>query len=605
MHGKQSTTALQNSRRVLKEIFQTSHAKHESHLNQNAFFEIFASELILRDRSLNRKQLRQGLLGGGGDGGVDTSYIFVDDDLVSEYSIEEIIKRETVRQIDIYLIQAKNSKSWDSNAIHKLNPFARDLLDPRTPLPKNLHPYNRDVIRVIETFRTLYDAFLTHSPTINLRFYYASKGGDPHPDFEHWRDDYCRSVGVLGNGYKCQFKFLGASDLEELSQQPEPREYCLVVEGEPMRTWDQKSYIVLANLRQYAQFLSDDNGNLEPALFEANVRDWEGKNKVNLQIRKSLDLTPVDEFWWLNNGVTILASEADYDGKILRLRNPEIVNGLQTSRTIHEYFSDLQANESEKRRLLLRVIVLSNKLEDASRREVIRATNSHTAVKDAEIRSLDTIHYQIETVLNGQEPPVYYERRKKYYRNLRPKVPANYIISVSRLTQSVIAALLCGPDDAKARPGDYLKPDNQDKYELIFNTDYDYRVYYYCAMLILKVDRFMKCDERHSRPSRNARLSLRYHVLTHVALMYGDPTRGESKKRASRLADLDVTEIQDFHIADSVSIVLQLFLSLSKRPGRFPWKDFETELLAGIDNYNRQTSTTERDSVSHNDLASS
>lgn len=588
MHGKQTMTALQNSRRVLNEVFELSHAKHESHLRPDEYFEIFVSELILRNRSLGREKYAKGRLGGGGDGGIDSIHIFVDDFWVDEKNVPDILSRDSISQIDLYLIQAKNSKKWEADVVHRLTAPARDLLDTKRPLPKGNQTYNRKLLRSFRTFRDVIEAFTTQNPTINVRFFYCSRGGDLHPDLRHHSDELCDYAGKLGNGYKCHFTFLGASCLEELSRQPVPSEYCLVLEGEPVKTWDQKSYIVLANLKKYAQFLSDADGNLDSALFEANVRDWEGKNKVNLQIRKSLDTTPVDEFWWLNNGVTILAAEAEYDGKFLRLRNPEIVNGLQTSRTIHEFFSESQAEQPEKRRLLLRIIVLSDEHDRESRREVIRATNSHTAVRDAEIRSLDSIHYQIERVLNAQDPPVHYERRKKYYRNLRPRVSANRIISVSRLTQTVIAALLCRPDDAMARPGDYLKPDNQDKYELVFSTEYDYRMYYYCATLYRKVDKFMKGDERYSAPRRNTRLRLRYHVVTHLALMYGDPKRGQWRKRASRLAELDVSEIQDFHIADSVSIVLQLYQIVRKRRMRFPWKDFETELIDSVDDYHRQ-----------------
>lgn len=601
MHGKQTMTALQNSRRVLHEVFELSHAKHESHLKPNEYFEIFVSELILRNRSLDRDMYSKGRLGGGGDGGIDSIHIFADDFWVDEKNVSDILSRESVRQIDLYLIQAKNSKKWEADVVHRFTASARDLLDTNRPLPKGNQTYSRKLLRSFRTFRDVIKAFATKSPTINVKFFYCSRGGELHPDLRHHSDELCDYAGKLGNGYKCYFTFLGASCLEALSRQPVPSEYCLALEGEPIKIWDQKSYIVLANLKKYAQFLSDDNGNLDSALFEANVRDWEGKNKVNLQIRKTLDHTPVEEFWWLNNGVTILASEADYDGKILKLRNPEIVNGLQTSRTIHEYFSDSPANKSENRRLLLRVIVLSMDREDDGRREVIRATNSHTAIRDAEIRSLDSIHFQIEKVLNGHEPPVHYERRKKYYRNLRPRVPANRIISVSRLTQSVLAALLCRPDDAMARPGDYLKPDNQEKYELVFNTEYDYRVYYYCAMLYMRVDKFMKSDERYTAPRRNTRLRLRYHVVTHLAMMYGDPKLDRFKKRASRLAKLDVSEIKDSHISDSVSIVIQLYQTIRKRRIRFPWQDFERELLEGIDNYHSRWSDAQKNCATRED----
>ena len=237
---KQSEIALQNARRVLEEVFQRSHANHETHLQPNEYFEVFVSELILRNRSLCRKLLLQGRLRGGGDGGIDSLYVFVDDDWVDEENKSEIINRDTVSQIDIYLVQAKNSEKWDADAIHRLNPFARDLLDPGKTLPTSNETYNRCVLRICETFRAIYVAKSPHSPTINLRFYYASKGGDVHPNFYHWREDFRRTVGELANGYTCHFEFLGASELVELSRKPFPRDYCLHVEGEPLTSLGQQ-----------------------------------------------------------------------------------------------------------------------------------------------------------------------------------------------------------------------------------------------------------------------------------------------------------------------------------------------------------------------------
>ncbi len=585
----------------MEAVFESSHAKYESHLKPNEYFEIFVSELILRNRSLSRNQLLKGRLGGGGDGGVDSFYIFVDDDVVTESNRLEIINRNSIRLIELFLIQAKHSKSWDSNAIHKLNPFARDLLDPGRALPNNNQTYSCPVLRACNTFREIYDSHSAHSPTVNLRFYYASKGRDISAEFRHLRKDFCRFVGGLANGYKCHFEVLGAAALVDLSRIPFPRDYCLQTDGAPLQTWDEKSYIVLANLKKFAQFISDCERKLNTTLFEANVRDWEGKNKVNAQIRESLDSALVEEFWWLNNGITILAASAKYDGTFLRMNNPEIVNGLQTSRSIHEYFSEKCECDTENRRLLVRVIVLPDGDGNDGRREVIRATNSHTAVKDAEIRSLDAIHFDIQKILNSLDPPVYYERRKKYYRNLRPKVKVSQIISVSRLAQSVIAVLLCRPDDAKGRPGDYLQPNSHKKYASVFNPEYPLEVYYYCAMLFLKVDKFMKTDERHSRPSRNVRLSLRYHVMTHLAMMYGDPNRDNLKKRAEILAEQDVSEIQDFQISDSVSIVLNLYRETRRLQGKFPWKPFESELLKRTDRFISQRTVIASNPVTPNE----
>ncbi len=44
------------------------------------------------------------------------------------------------------------------------------------------------------------------------------------------------------------------------------------------------------------------------------------------------------DFWWLNNGVTILVTAATVVGRTIHLENIQIVNGLQTTETIFQFF---------------------------------------------------------------------------------------------------------------------------------------------------------------------------------------------------------------------------------------------------------------------------
>ena len=88
-------------------------------------------------------------------------------------------------------------------------------------------------------------------------------------------------------------------------------------------------------------FLSDGKGNLIRGLFDANVRDFLGKTEVNDAIWATLENLAVEEdFWWLNNGITIVASTADQKGKKLALTEPLLVNGLQTSNVIFSFMND-------------------------------------------------------------------------------------------------------------------------------------------------------------------------------------------------------------------------------------------------------------------------
>ena len=63
---------------------------------------------------------------------------------------------------------------------------------------------------------------------------------------------------------------------------------------------------------------------VEKSIFESNVRDYQGNNSVNSSIAETLSSDSKEDFWWLNNGVTILASEVTFvTNRSLQLVNPE------------------------------------------------------------------------------------------------------------------------------------------------------------------------------------------------------------------------------------------------------------------------------------------
>src|SRR5690606_23028494 len=107
-------------------------------------------------------------------------------------------------------------------------------------------------------------------------------------------------------------------------------------------------------------------------LFDSNVRDFMGMNRVNEDIRNTLLNDKSPDFWWLNNGITILATGASVVGKSIQVEDIQIVNGLQTSESIFRYFEG-GGIDTSNRSVLVKVIVSNN---TENRDEIIRATNN-------------------------------------------------------------------------------------------------------------------------------------------------------------------------------------------------------------------------------------
>ena len=200
-------------------------------------------------------------------------------------------------------------------------------------------------------------------------------------------------------------------DKELLSRYNERPSYTVRMEYQESAT-SGDSHVALVKLKDYYDLIVDENGRLRRHLFEWNVRDYQGNVEVNKGIRKSLTSADSPEFWWLNNGVTILCSDATSSGKAYALSDIQIVNGLQTSHEIYEVLKNQRTPEAENKMLLVRIIVTA---DAPTRDQVIRATNRQTAVSDASLRATDDVQRQIENYFLTKG--WYYDRRKNFYKN--------------------------------------------------------------------------------------------------------------------------------------------------------------------------------------------
>ena len=225
----------------------------------------------------------------------------------------------------------------------------------------------------------------------------------------------------------CVFPFILVYD-----QYPREKEdYELQLADSPISIGKSNDYVALVTLKEYYNFITGGSDFLDQSIFEANIRDYQGDVSVNTQIRNTLEQKTSQkniDFWWLNNGITILAKKVmPQTGKSLLVIEPEIVNGLQTSNEIYNYFSENPDKISkDTRNILVRIIVPDN---EQLRDDIILATNNQTQIPKSSLRVSDPIHWQIEMYFKSKG--LYYDRRKNHYKNLGKK--STEIISVSYL----------------------------------------------------------------------------------------------------------------------------------------------------------------------------
>jgi hypothetical protein len=306
------------------------------------------------------------------------------------------------------------------------------------------------------------------------------------------------------------------------------------------------AFVCLVSLKDFFKFITDSQGHLSWYIVEANVRDYQGKTEVNDQIQTSLQDQTSEDFWWLNNGITILSSKATQSGKALTIENPEVVNGLQTSTEIFNYFKKCNT-ATEKRNLLVRVVVPN---EPESRDRIIKATNSQTTIPPASLRATDKIHRDIEEYLKPFG--LYYDRRKNFYKN--EGKPINRIISIPQMAQAVMAMFLRRPDMARARPSSLIKRDEE--YIKLFDPKQPIEIYRACAELMKQVDASLNTlGASLSAPDRN-------NVRFYIAMCASQEALQNSDPSPDKIASLVGVALPEEALKNSYELVLNDYSSL-------------------------------------------
>lgn len=192
------------------------------------------------------------------------------------------------------------------------------------------------------------------------------------------------------------------------------------------------------------------------------MRDFLRGTPVNEDIAESLRVPSAPDFWWLNNGVTILATSAALSGKVISLQNIQIVNGLQTTETIFRHFQNGTCSNDD-RTLLIKVLVSTDALV---RDRIIRATNNQNAVELASLHATDKIQRDIEDILEKYE--WFYERRKNYYRNIGK--PAQRFVTPLYLASCVLSLVFKNPAPASKLKNRFMR--NQSSYAEVFSEEF-------------------------------------------------------------------------------------------------------------------------------------
>jgi len=180
-------------------------------------------------------------------------------------------------------------------------------------------------------------------------------------------------------------------------------------------------------------------------VFNENVRIYlKLKNRINRGIYETALSDENFNFWYLNNGITIVCEECIYTpnlrSPIVKLNNLQIVNGGQTTHALFE--ASLKDPEKIENVLVLVRICETKKNYRISER-ISETTNSQTPIRTRDLHSNDRIQRKLEEEFKSLG--YFYERKK----NQQEKEDKALRLDSELLGQIYLSFYLDMPSEAK------------------------------------------------------------------------------------------------------------------------------------------------------------
>jgi hypothetical protein len=312
---------------------------HDFKKDINAF-EYYCAEHFLKAFGVSDEDIETGLIGGHQDGGVDAMYFFANRRLVEE---DTELDAKTVTRVNLTIMQAKEGDGFSPTSVNKLYFFLDDLLDLGRQKAQYHSKYREPVLESMRVFKEKYQLVLGESPQFGIDVYYAAKlDVEPKSDCMRAADNIKGIVHKHFSNARFDLSFINASRLWGQVQVRPRKNKPLQWAQQAMET--PEGFVGLVHLNDYFEFLKDEAGELQERIFESNVRGFWANTPVNAGIRRTLDNPGLADFWLMNNGITVLAAKTNPGGfNRLMIEDPQVVNGLQTSRQIFDYFRSLPA----------------------------------------------------------------------------------------------------------------------------------------------------------------------------------------------------------------------------------------------------------------------
>lgn len=322
---------------------------------------------------------------GAGDGGIDVAYLDRGDD-----------EPETPAGDTWYLVQSKHGSAFRGTST--LIDEAQKVIDALDGKRQRLSSLAEGLFERLQTFRR------AASDRDRIVLVFATERKLTEIEMRALNDIRAMGSSRLGTAFGVEAVSVETIYERLLDEEAEQKRIEVPLKGHfaPSGPDLLVGTVRLPDLYEFLKVYRDTTQDLDQ-LYEKNVRKFlGGRTKINKAIQNTLRENP-ERFGLYNNGITIVVANFDTSGlpSNLRLFEPYVVNGCQTTRTIWDVFlarmdaggrgkdADIEAWRERARQgsVVVKVAKVGSGGE-AMLQMITRYTNSQNAVRDKDFLAL-------------------------------------------------------------------------------------------------------------------------------------------------------------------------------------------------------------------------
>lgn len=495
----------------------------------NKTFEVFAAYTLLRKmHKVQGWDPQSHIVDGGGDGGIDAICILLNGSPV--FTLEAVrsqmeLSADNSNTVQFVFMQATTKPAFEAqkmiNSVFGVERFFHTVSALADPLAKSKEDdlFNDAVsnyIRLALEILHVYPGKLRDvTPLIKdatCSFYYATRGTwdgqrEPAASLRHLEQTLKKQNLSFS---RIEARAIDAAFLREAYgsfMRSVTKTIDIAESGTfPAVPGVDHAYVGLVRAKSFLELVSTDDGDLNDDLFYDNVRAYQGDTKINKEIALTLKQSQ-RAFPLYNNGVTIVAHDIHRVSNSFQIQDFQIVNGCQTTNVLFEN-KDLIGDDT-----VVPLKLIATKDRDVVT-NIIRATNSQTAIEDGVLESQTTFLNRLEDWYNTAEKDrsdsqrIYFERRSKQYaRNVRVK----NIVSLREQAATFIGMFLDAPHNSQNSYPELYRIHESELFLVDPKKSHSPAPYYASGVASVAVDRWLRSLTDTDR--RRDLQPYKYHLL--------------------------------------------------------------------------------------------